>query len=128
MIRRKSVRIKPVGSDGSAVATASLALGRPGFVRAIKINFENQPATTDIVVKADGSSGATLGTFTSGNTDIALKPVGMPGIDEGNAALAATDASAGGWPFLTGLYISVAEADSSTADDHYIDIDFLVEQ
>lgn len=115
MIRKHRVTLTTTGSAGSAVATSTLTVGRPGFVRAIAVDYHaSAPVTTDLVIKADSASGVTLFTNTSSATDIAAKPVGMPGIDEANAALAATDSSSGGWPFGTGLYFDVAQADALT--------------
>lgn len=115
MIRKHRITLTTTGSAGSAVATSTLTLGRPGFVRAIKVDYHaSAPATTDLVIKADSASGATLFTNTSSATDIAAKPVAMPGIDEANAATAATDVGSGGWPFGTGLYFDVAQSDALT--------------
>lgn len=126
-LRRKQLTIRPVGADGSAVKTVQWTLGRPGIVRAIAVDYQNQPNTTDLIIKADSSSGAALFTKSNNNTDIALTPVGMPGIDEGGAALAATDASAGGWPFLSGLYFDVAQGDGQTSGNEAIVVEVLYE-
>jgi hypothetical protein len=115
MIRKHRVTLTTTGSAGSATATATLTLGRPGFVRAIAVDYHaSAPVTTDLTIKADSASGNTLFTNSNSVTDIAAKPVGMPGVDEANAALAATDSSSGGWPFGTGLYLSVAQSDALT--------------
>jgi hypothetical protein len=126
-LKHRKVHLKPVGADGSAVATHSLNTGA-AVVRFIAVDYSNQPATTDLVIKADGSGGDTLFTVTNGNTDIAAKPVSMTaGVDEAAAALAATDGSAGGVPVKAGLHFDVAQADSSTAADHFIEIDVWYE-
>lgn len=127
MIRKHRVTLTPVGVDGSAVDTATLTIGRPGFVRAIAVDYQNQPVTTDVVIKADSASGVTLFTRTSSATDIAAAPVGMAGVDETGAATAATDLGAGGWPFGTGLYFSVAEGDGQTSGDEAVVIDVWLE-
>lgn len=127
MIRKHRVTLTPVGSDGSAVDTATLTVGRPGFVRAIAVDYQNQPATTDIVIYADSSTGNALLTLTSTNTDITAKPVGMPAIDEAGAAVAATDSSSGGWPFGTGLYFDLAQGDGQTSGDEKVVIDVWLE-
>jgi len=115
MIRKHRVTLTSAGVAGSAVATATLTLGRPGFVRAIAVDYHaSAPATTDLLIKADSAAGVTLFTATNTATDIAAKPVGMPGVDEGNAATAATDLGSGGWPFGTGLVVSVAQSDALT--------------
>lgn len=131
MIRRYTVTLSPEGADGSAVATHRLALGRPGILRMINVDYQNQPSTTDLVIKADTSSGATLFTATSTNTDIGasglLVPVVRPSVDEGNAAGAATDSGSGGFGFFTGLYFDVAQADGQTSGNEKIVIHMLIE-
>jgi hypothetical protein len=127
-IIRKSITVAPVGADGSAVATATILAGQAGFVRAIAIDYQNQPTTTDILIKDSTTSGATLFTRTSSNTDLALTPVAMPGIDEAGAATAATDVGSGGWPFLRGLFIDVAQGDGQTSGNEKIVFTFLIER
>jgi hypothetical protein len=125
MIRRKQVTLRPVGADGSAVTTLQVTLGRPGVVGALKVDYQNQPATTDLIIKADSSTGPTLFTRSNSNTDLALTPVGMPAVDETGAAVAATDGTFGGWPFLSGLYFDVAQGDGQTSGDEKIVVDVL---
>lgn len=127
MLKKKVITLRPVGVDGSAAVTKTMTLGRSGCIRFIAVDYVSQPVTTDIVIKADSSTGATLLTLTSSNTDIAAKPVGMAGIDEAGAALAATDASAGGFPFGTGLYFSVAQGDGQTTGDELVEISVWIE-
>lgn len=124
-IRRKQFTLTPVGADGAAVATLQWTLGRPGFVRALKIDYQNQPVTTDIVVTADSVSGPTVFTRASSNTDLALTSVAAPGVDEGGAATAGTDVA--GFPFLSGLYFDLAEGDGQTAGNEKVVIDVLYE-
>lgn len=115
-IRKQRIAVTTTGVAGSATGNTTWVKGRPGVVRFIKVDWHaSAPAgTSDLTIKADDSSGATLFATTDSATDIAAKPVGMPGGDEGNAALAATDASAGGWPFTSGLYVLVAQSDALT--------------
>lgn len=127
MIRKHRVTLSPVGVDGSAVITATLTVGRPGFVRAMAVDYQNQPATTDLVIKADSTSGVVLFTATSTNTDLVAKPVGMPGMDEAGAANAATDFGSGGWPFGTGLFFDVAQGDGQTSGNEAIVVDVWIE-
>src|SRR3972149_7071250 len=97
-LKHRRVELIPAGADGSAVATASLFTG-PAVLRFIAVDYISQPATTDLVIKADGGGGDTLSTNTTSATDITAKPVSMTaGLDEAGAALAATDGSAGGMP------------------------------
>lgn len=126
-IRNYRRTLRPVGADGSAVVTKLVGINHPGFLRAIAIDYQNQPATTDILVKADNTDGATLFTRTSSNTDLALTPVAMPGVDEGGAATAATDVGSGGFPFKRDLFIDVAQGDGQTSGNEAIVIDLLVE-
>lgn len=114
-VKKQTIKVTTTGSAGSATGTTTWTRGRPGIVRFVKFDFHaSAPATTDVTIKADSSTGQTLFTVTNSATDIDPKPVGMPGVDEGNAALAATDASSGGFPFSTGLYVSVAQSDALT--------------
>ena len=122
-IRHRRVTLAPAGADGSAVATATLSIGRPCFVRAIKVDYQNQPATTDLFIKDGSTSGTTLFTNTSSNTDIGFQPVGMAGVDEAGTA---TDVS--GWPVPSGaLFFDVAQGDGQTSANEKLVIDLLVE-
>lgn len=113
-LKHKTYTLSPVGADGSAAASKQVTFGRPGIIRALAIDYTAQPATADVTIKADNASGRTLFTKADNTTDVALTPVGMPGIDEGGAALAASDASSGGLPFYNGFYIAVAQGDGCT--------------
>lgn len=126
-IRKYTRTIRPAGVDGSAVATKLVGINHPGFLRAIAIDYQNQPNTTDILIKADNTDGATLFTRTSSNTDLALTPVAMPGVDEGGAATAATDVGSGGFPFKRDLFIDVAQGDGQTSGNEAIVFDLIVE-
>lgn len=131
-IRTKTVTLRPVGADGSAVITYRLSLGRPAIVRFINVDYQNQPATTDLLIKADTSAGVTLFTATNNATDVGASgvgvPVGRPGVDEGNAATAATDGLSGGWAVSSGLYFDVAQGDGQTSGDEKIVIKLWLEQ
>jgi hypothetical protein len=126
-IHAKTFTLKPAGVDGSAVATKQWSPGRPGFVRALKVDYQNQPVTTALTIQANNDEGDTLFDNGGDNTNIPLTPVGMPGIDEGAAALAATDASSGGWPFTSGLYIDISAADGQTSGDEAVVITVMYE-
>ena len=121
-IVHRRVELRPVGADGSAVATYTLGTG-PGIVRALAIDYQNQPATTDLLIKADNLNGATIFTRANSATDLALSPVGTTAVDEGRAATAATDAFDGGFPVRAGLYFDVAQGDGQTSGDERIIID-----
>ncbi len=125
-IEKITVRLKPVGADGAALVTRTRSMGGPGFVRAISVDYVNQPSTTDLVIKTDDTNGVALLTATSSNTDIVKKALGAPGIDETGAALAATDASSGGIPFDGALYFDVAQGDAGATK--YIDVTVWIEK
>lgn len=120
----KQITLAPVGADGSAVATRQVSLPRPGYISHVKVDYQNQPNTTDIVIYRDDVNGAAMLTLTSSNTDIAAAAVGRPGIDEANGASAATDGMAGGYFFHNGFYIDVAQGDGQTSGDEKIVFDF----
>lgn len=126
-IRKRRITLSPAGGAGVSVATGTITFSRPGFIRAIAVDYTSQAATTDLVIKADNSSGATLFTKANNATDIAATPVGMPGMDEGGAATAATDVGSGGFPFSYALYFDIAQADVSTANAKDIVVDVWVE-
>lgn len=116
----KEITIAPVGADGSAVATATLLSGTPGVITHLAIDYQNQPVTTDILVKDSNTSGATLFTRTSSNTDLAPTAVVAPSVDEAGAAGAATDAGSGGLPFSRGIFLDVAQGDGQTTGNEKI--------
>jgi len=119
----RRVELRPVGADGSAVATYSLWTG-PARVTHIAVDYQNQPATTDILVKADNTSGATLLTLTNTNTDIPIRAVATPAaVDEGRAVTAATDGVDGGYFVKAGLYFDLAQGDGHTSGDEAVVID-----
>jgi len=113
VLRYEELTLYPVGADGSALVVATKNLNGAGILRGITIDYQNQPVTTDIIIKADNSSGETLFSRANSATDITT-PVGLGliGVDEANGVIAATDASAGGQPFRTGLYVDVAQGDA----------------
>jgi hypothetical protein len=115
-----TVTISPAGVDGSAVGTATLQFPKGGFLRALAIDYQNQPASTDILIKDSVTGGRTLFTRTSSNTDLEATPLAMPAVDEGGAASAATDAQSGGYPFRTGLFFDVAQGDGQTTGDEKV--------
>lgn len=118
--------IRPVGNDGSAVGTYLVRRKRAGYISHMSIDYQNQPGTTDILIKEDDSSGATLFTRTSSATDIARSAVGSVGIDEAGGASAATDGMAGGFHFDKGFYIDVAQGDGQTSGNEKIVFDFWI--
>lgn len=117
----------PVGADGSAVVTDTVRLGCAGLLLGVAIDFQNQPATADVTVKADDATGAAALTSTNSATDLAATGIGNAAIDEGGAAAAATDSVAAGFPFKQGLYIDVAQGDGQTSGNEIIVVEFWYE-
>ena len=117
----------PVGADGSAVVTDTVRLSQAGLLLGVAIDFQNQPATADVTVKADDASGASALVSTNSATDLAATGIGTAGIDETGAATAATDSVAAGFPFKTGLYIDVAQGDGQTSGNEIIVVELWFE-
>lgn len=113
LLHWERVTLRPVGADGSAVDTKTVRLARAGVVMGIAVDFANQPATTDLTLKAEDTNGYTMFASANSATDLGPTPValGLIGIDEANGALAATDGSAGGCPFKNGVFLDVAQGD-----------------
>jgi hypothetical protein len=108
------------GADGAGAVTRTLDLNGAGTLLGVQFDFQNTPATADVVIKADSSAGETLFTSTSSQTDFGPSALGIIGLDEGNAAVAATDGIGGGQPFRRGLYFDVAESDAFTTGNERI--------
>lgn len=127
-IRRKRVVLSPTGSAGSATGDDTVHLGRPGVLRFIKVDYgSGVPATADVTIKRDNSSGATVFTAANTSTDFGPVAVGTAGMDEGQAASAATDALSGGIAFSSGLYVAVAQADPYADATDQITVDLYYE-
>lgn len=125
MIRKQRVSVTTVGGAGVATGNATLSLGRPGIVRAMAVDWgATAPATSDLTVKADSSSGLVIFSTANTVTDITAKPVAMPGMDETGAATAATDVGSGGFPVSSGIYVQV---DQSNALAPAVAVDFWIE-
>lgn len=123
-IIHRQVTIRPVGADGSAVATGTIPTG-PGRVIAMAVDFQNQPAGVDLLLKRDNVDGATFFTRND-NTDFTQRPVGAPAVDEARGATAATDGFSGGFPVRGGVYYDVAQGDGQTSGDEAIVLDLWV--
>jgi hypothetical protein len=120
--RHRRMEIRPVGADGSAVFTGALTTG-PALIMALAIDYQNQPATADLLIKADNVNGATLFTRSNSATDVAQIAVAIPALDEAGGALAATDIGAGGVPVRGGLWFDLAQGDGQTSGDELIFVD-----
>jgi hypothetical protein len=116
------------GVDGSAVVTRTLPLNGAGNLLGVQFDFQNTPATADVIIKADSTDGETLFTSTSSQTDFGPVALGIIGLDEGNAAVAATDGIGGGQVFRTGLFFDVAESDAYTSSNEKIIIYLWIRQ
>ena len=116
------------GADGAGVVTRTLNLNGAGTLLALKFDFQNTPATADVVIKDTDTSGTTLFTSTSSQTDFGPAALGIIGVDEANGATAATDGVAGGQPFRRGLFFDVAETDAFTSSNEQIVIDCWIRQ
>jgi len=115
------------GADGTGAVTRFVDLGGPGVLSAIALDYQNMPATTDILIKCDSTDGMTLFTLTSANTDLAPSLLGRPGADEGNAATAATDGTECGNAFQQGLFVDIAEADIFTGGNEHLIMELWVD-
>lgn len=130
-IIHRQVRLTSTGSAGSAVATAFQGLP-PGRLIALKVDYHaSAPATTDLTIRRDSSSGTALFTNANSATDVPMRALGTPNaIDEGRAAVAATDATDGGGVFKDGLYFDIAQSDALTAVaviDVFVEVMELIE-
>lgn len=108
------------GADGTGAVTRTLDMNGAGNLIGVQFDYQNTPATADVVIKADGSSGDTIFTATNSNTDFGPSAIGIVGIDEGNAAAAATDGMGGGHVFKRNLYFDVAQSDIFTSGNEKI--------
>jgi hypothetical protein len=116
------------GADGSGVVTRFVNYNGAGNLIGTHVDFQNMPATTDLLIKADSTSGYTILTSTSSVTDFGPVAIGQPGGDETNAAVAATDGIGGGGVFRRGLFYDVAQADAFTSGNEKIVIHTWVRQ
>lgn len=108
------------GADGAGVVTRTLPLNGAGNLLGLQFDYQNTPATADVIIKADSTSGETIFTTSNSQTDFGPVALGIPGIDEANGAVAATDGIGGGGVFRTGLFFDVAQTDAFTSGDEKI--------
>ncbi len=106
--------VAQAGADGTGTVTRFLNIGNAGSLAAIAIDYQNTPATADLLIKADNTNGTTLFTRSNSNTDLAPSLLGRPGADEAIAATAATDGTEGGYFFKQGLFFDLAQTDIFT--------------
>lgn len=115
------------GADGTGAVTRYVDLNGPGVLSAIAVDYQNMPATTDILIKADSTSGMTLFSAANTVTDIAPSLLGRPGLDEAINASAATDGTECGMGFERGLFVDVAQADIFTGANEHIILEMWVD-
>lgn len=116
------------GADGTGAVTRTVDFHGAGNLLALAVDFQNTPATADLVIKADNTSGLTLFTSTNSLTDLAPSLLGRPGLDEGNAASAATDGTGAGNVFKRGLFLDLAQTDIFTGGNEHTIVEMWVEQ
>lgn len=119
--------ISQSGADGSGAQTTVINWGGPGVLAAAAFDYQNMPATTDIVVYADAADGLVLCTDTNNATDIAPKLLGRPGADEAAAATAATDGTEAANFFQRSLHVTMAQADAFTSGDEKVVCEFWID-
>jgi len=115
------------GADGSGAVTRLVDLGGAGTLAALAIDYQNMPATTDLLIKADSTNGTTLFTRSNSATDLAPSLLGRPGADEAINATAATDGTESGYFFKRGLFFDVAQADAFTSGDERIIVECWID-
>lgn len=116
------------GADGSGVVTRTVDFHGAGNLLALALDFQNTPATADVVIKADSTSGLTLFTSSNSQTDLAPSLLGRPGADEVTQATAATDGTTAGNVFKRGLFVDVAQTDAFTSSNEKIILEMWVQQ
>jgi len=115
------------GADGSGAVTRYVPLNNAGVLAAVAIDYQNMPATTDLIIKNDSTNGMALFTNTDSLTDLAPTCLGSPGADEAINASAATDGTECGLAFKKGLFFSVAQADAFTTGDEKIIVECWID-
>lgn len=115
------------GADGTGAVTRYVDLGGAGVLAAIAVDYQNMPATTDILIKADQTSGMILHTRSNTLTDLGPTLLGSPGADEAINATAATDGTECGLAFQQGLFIDVAQADIFTGGNERIILEMWID-
>jgi hypothetical protein len=115
------------GADGSGAVTRYVPIGNAGTLAAIAVDYTSMPATTDLLIKADATTGVTLFSKANNATDIVPSLLARPGADEAINASAATDGTESGYVFKQGLFFDVAQADAFTTGDEAIVIECWID-
>ena len=111
--------VAQTGADGTGAVTRFVDLGGPGVLSALAIDFQNTPATADLIIKNDSTNGMTLFTSANSQTDLAPSILGRPGADEAINASAATDGTEAGNAFKRGLFFDLAQTDIFTGGNEH---------
>lgn len=121
-VRYFALPIALTGVDGSATGTVNLFLGRPGILKAIRLNA-SAGATADLTVKVDNdnkgsNAGATVFTATNYGVTGVVSNVGTAvatGLSNGglSATNGAVTSPGGGIPFMHGLLATIAQAQAA---------------
>ena len=116
MIRTYVKTITTTGGAGTSSGSATISLTKPGYLKAIGIDYTAEPATTDVTLTT--RIGATAGfdsvVFSRQNssTDLGLTRVVAAAVDGSATAVAASAASPP--PVIAGvLTIAVAQGDNN---------------
>lgn len=116
------------GADGTGAVTRFVDLHGPGTLSAYTIDYQNTPATADLLIKADATGGLTLVSRANSQTDAAPGALGRPGADEALNAVAATDGTESGNVFKRGLFFDVAQTDIFTGLNERIIVECWIDQ
>lgn len=121
-VKYYSLPIALTGADGSATGSVNMFLGKPGILRAVRLNAAGN-ATADLTIAVDSdnkgsNAGATVFTATNYGASGVASAAGTAvaqglsngGLDEVNAAVTSPGA---GIPFMHGLKATVAQAQAA---------------
>jgi hypothetical protein len=121
-VKYYSLPIALTGADGSAAGSVNMFLGRPGILKAVRLNA-SAGATADLTIAVDNdnkgsNAGATVFTATNYGTSGVASAAGTAvaaglsngGLDEVNGAVTSPG---GGIPFMHGLKATIAQANAA---------------
>lgn len=129
MIKCYSFTLAPTGADGAAVATKRLGLAHGGMLRAISVDYQNQPVTTDIVVyDGDDNTGEAMFTLTSTNTDVPKTVLTTENAKTEDNTGATANAGFGGIPFERNIFVDLAQGDGQTSGNEKVVMRLWVER
>lgn len=111
--------VAQAGADGTGTVTRFVPLGNAGVLAAIAIDYQNTPATADLLIKNDSTNGMTIFSRPNSQTDLAPSLLGAVGKDEAINASAATDGTECGNGFKNGLFFDLAQTDIFTGSNEH---------